>query len=465
MFHDEATIGLAPPRKRRLAAPLLLFALWFVASPARAQQPLSLREAAKIALENHPSLRAAAAEQDVARARYEQARAGYFPRFSFEENFTRGNNPVYVFGTLLTQRRLTEHNFELATLNAPTPVDNFQSRFNVSVRLFDSWRTERANQQAQLGTRLADASAERTRQELLLRVVRAYYELVLASANIRVATDSVRTAQSNLERAQSLYDAGMITGADVLSARVHLSAMQQEEIRARNRAAVAVAAFDFELGVPEATAYALPETLPEPQSLTAALDELQQAALVERPEFQEMELQRAIAEKSSAIARSGFGPSLSLFGSWEADKPAFASSGGTNWLIGTKLELNLFNGGADRARLAEARARERQMEAFKALLASRIRLEVRQSYLELEAARQQVELTRTTADQAAESLRIIENRYEAGLTTITELLRAETDLHRARVSHLAARYEWQVTRAALERAVGRLRSGSAVFQP
>lgn len=448
-----------------MAVGWLFVILVMAVGPAWAQEPLSLSQAAKIALENNPSLRASAAEIDAARARHEQVRAGFLPRLWFEENFTRGNNPVYVFGTLLTQRKFTERNFELASLNAPTPVNNFQSRFNVSLRLFDSWRTERAHQQAKLSARLADAAAERTRQELLLRVVRAYYELNVARANVKVAADSVRTAQSNLERAQALYDAGMIVGADVLSARVHFSAMRQEELRARNRANVAAAALDFELGVPETTAYELPEVLPEPESLAAALEDLQQAALTERPEFQETELQRAIAQKGSEMARSSFGPSLSLYANWEADRVTFASSGGTNWFLGTKIELNLFNGGADRARLAEARARERQIEAMKALLASRIRLEVRQAYLDLDAARQQVELTRSTADQAAESLRIIENRYEAGLATMTDLLRAQTDWHRARVGHLAARYDWQITRALLERAVGRLRPGSPALLP
>lgn len=146
-------------RKRLLlAVAVVVFAVGLGRLPAFAQshEPLRLSQAVKIALENHPAMRASAAEVDAARARYEQVRAVFFPRLWLEESFTRGNNPVYVFGTLLTQNRFTARNFELSSLNRPAPLDNFQTRFNVSFRLFDSWRTELTSKQAKLATRLAD---------------------------------------------------------------------------------------------------------------------------------------------------------------------------------------------------------------------------------------------------------------------------------------------------------------------
>jgi len=83
-------------------------------------------------------------------------------------------------------------------------------------------------------------------------------------------------------------------------------------------------------------------------------------------------------------------------------------------------------------------------------------LEVRQAFLESRAGQQRVQVMRDSAAQAEESLRILRNRYEAGLATITDLLRAQVAALDARTAHLAALHDGQVARAQLERAAGRL---------
>ena len=65
---------------------------------------------------------------------------------------------------------------------------------------------------------------------------------------------------------------------------------------------------------------------------------------------------------------------------------------------------------------------------------------------------------------AEEGHRIIQNRYEAGLTTVTELLRSQTALLATRTRHLLALYEKRVAAAALEHAAGGLTPSSPSVQ-
>ena len=68
-----------------------------------AQDPLSLEQAATMALEQHPAVEASAAQVDAASARVRQAHSGYLPKVNYQESWSRSNNPVFVFSSLLTQ--------------------------------------------------------------------------------------------------------------------------------------------------------------------------------------------------------------------------------------------------------------------------------------------------------------------------------------------------------------------------
>ena len=111
----------------------------------------------------------------------------------------------------------------------------------------------------------------------------------------------------------------------------------------------------------------------------------------------------------------------------------------------------------EQARFAESRA-----EALRKRADSAIHLEVRKAYLDLRAAAQRVEVASAAAAEAEEAHRIIQNRHQAGLITVTELLRSEVALAAARTRRLAAVYDHRIAAAALEHAAGTLAADSAL---
>ncbi len=446
--------------------PILLLATFLLAGPLVAQEPLSLEQAVKIALERNPLLRAAVGEADAARARVDQARSAYLPRVDFSQGFTRGNNPVYVFGTLLTQRQFAAANFALPGLNAPGPLNNFQTRFDSQWMLYDFGRTrQRVRGVRQLST-AQDFNTEQERQDLILRVVRAYYGVIVARENLSAAREALRTAESNEQRVADLEKAGLVVTSDKLSAQVFVSQMKEREIRAANQLAVAHMALGHELGLG-------PVALKEPQDTLqapavpgiTAMEEWEKIALAERPALRAAEMQQQVAASGTKVAKAEFAPKLGAFADFERDAESLAGgASGTNWTAGARLEVNLFAGGADRARLDEARARERQAASQVEYFRSGVRLEVRQAFLEVSAAEQRATAARDAVEQAKESSRIIQNRYEAGLATMTDSLRAQTAQLEARTAYLSALHDWQVAQAQLERAAGKLTADSPLVR-
>lgn len=430
------------------------------AAPSSGSKPLTLQEAVRTALEKNPSVQAADAYAKAVEQGIRMARAGRYPRLDFSEGFTRGNNPVYVFGSLLTQRQFTAQNFDLATLNAPTPLDNFRTAFTASVPLYDAGQTGRQTRSARLQAQGAAAARNRTRQQIIFDVVQAYLNQLLAREDVEVAQRSVDLTQADLARARSRQQQGLAVPSDVLSAQVQLAQSQEELLRAKNAVAVAQAALNVAMGLPEDAPTQAAGRLKEANFQPGTLAERQSRALALRPDYHQAELGKQRAENGLHMARAEFLPKLDLFSSWEVDNQTFAARGGNNWAMGATLKFNLFDGGANRARLAESKARERQAEAQLARMASAVRLQVREAYLNLETARQRVDVSRDAVLQAEESLRIIQNRYEAGLSTITDLLRAETSRATARKNNLNAVFDYRLGYAALELATGELAAES-----
>lgn len=433
-------------------------------SPPNAAGALTLAEAVALALKNNPAVQAADAYAEAVKHGITVAQAGRYPRVDFSESVTRGNNPVYVFGSLLTQGQFAAPNFALSYLNFPPPLDNFRTQFAAAMSVWDAGRTSRRVHDARLEAQGATKAGERTRQEIIFNVVQAYLNGLLARESERVAAASVEMTRSDLARAQAREEQGLAVPSDLLSAKVQLAQAQEDLLRAKNAVAVSDAALNVAMGVPEDSPVTFQSQLGEVMFEVGTLEERQQRALASRPDFQQAQIGEKRAANGQRMARAEFLPTLSIFGSWEQDNQTFLTRGNDNWIAGASLNFNLFDGGARRARLRESSARRRQAEAMRNQLASGIRLQVRQAYLNLTTARDRVEVSRESAAQAEESLRITQNRYEAGLATITDLLRTETARTAAQKNFLNALYDYRLSFAALELATGELDAASAAVR-
>jgi outer membrane protein len=428
--------------------------------------PLTLHDAANIALEKNPLRKAALADTHAASADMQTARSFLLPHVTFSETATRGNDPVYVFGSRLRQQRFTQVDFALNQLNTPLPYGNFTTRFGGTWNLFDSFASWHGINRAREMNIAASHQLERTDQEILFRVVQSYYGVLLATRQLEVAAHSETTAKSIMDRSQVRYDAGLVVESDLLSAKVRLASREQELIRTRNNLQLARAQLNTAMGVSVDTPYQPADALTERNLTVSSLQDLEQKALKTRPDLKRIEAQQSAQELSVAIAKSSFGPRLNAFAGWELDNPTFlAGGGGNNWLGGIELQIDLFQGGAKRAALSRERANAEKIVALKQAASDAVRLELRQAYYDQDASRQQVEVARAAITQAQESLRIDQDRYDGGLLTITDLLGAEDAARRTQADYWQAIYQFHISYANLELASGTLNLQSPVVMP
>lgn len=438
--------------------------VWLYALPVWSQAPLTLQDAVRTALRQHPSIQATSAQVEAAQARIEQARSGYLPKVNYQESFARSNNPVFVFSTLLTQRQFTIENFEIGRLNRPDFLNNFQSLVAVEQTVFDAGQTRSQTRAAELGKSLAAEQQRAAEMNVIAGVVRAYYGAVLASESLKVAEEAVRSAEADLKRAEAIRAAGMATDADVLSIRVHLAAMREQQIRRSYDVDVARAALNEALGLPLDTRHDLATPLEALKPPADPLEEYEKRATRFRPELRQAEHYTQLAETRAQAARAGYWPQVSLRGAFEADRQRFIDRGGANWFFGATLRWNLFNGWATQAGVAEAAHALRSAQAERERAGAGVRLQVRKALADLKAADERIGVAAAAVAQAEESLRITKNRYEAGLATVTDLLRNETAAMEAKLRHLAAIHDQRIAAAMLELAAGSLSADSDVLK-
>ena len=137
----------------------------------RAQELLTLRQAIQIALKQSPDVDAARAGFNDAKANASLARTQYLPQVNFTEDMSRGDDPVYVFGTRLRQESFTQADFALDALNKPEPIGNFATRISGGWLLFDSFRTQKSVHAADLIRKSSASSAEAVDQKVVFDVV------------------------------------------------------------------------------------------------------------------------------------------------------------------------------------------------------------------------------------------------------------------------------------------------------
>jgi len=442
--------------------------LFSVAASAQQQEPspLTLHDAVTIALEKNPLRKTAIADTKAASAGVREARSFLMPHVSFSETATRGDDPVYVFGSKLRQERFTAADFALNKLNTPLPFGNFTTRFGGTWNILDSFASWHGISQAKQMNQAAAHYLDRTDQEIVFRVVSSYYGVLLATKQLEVAEQSAKTAQSIMERSQARFDSGVVVESDLLTAKVRLAARQQEVIRARNDLQVSRAELATAMGLPVDSPAQLSEGLAERALPVPVLQEIERRALTNRPDLQRIASEEAAQRHSVSIAKSSFGPRVNAFAGWETDNPTFAAGGGgNNWLGGIEVQFDIFQGGAKRAELSRQRALEEKIGAMKQAASDAVRLEVRRAYYETDANRQQIEVARTAIAQAKESLRMNQDRYDSGLTTITDLLGAEEAARRSQTDYWEAVYHFHTSYANLELASGNLNAQSPVVTP
>jgi outer membrane protein TolC len=424
--------------KRLSAITLLIFCcIWSSGAGAQTTE-MTLRQAIDRALGQNPEAAVAGADEKAASASARLARTYLLPQLSFTQEISRGDDPVYAFGMRLRQRQFAQADFALNDLNRPQPMGNFAARFSGSWMAFDSFKTQKAIRGSDLMKKSAASNTQAVNQKIVLDVVQAYESVLYAEREIGVAQHEQETAAALLRAVQDHVKAGLAVDSDRMSAEVNVAARQQDLIAAQGELELAWAQLREAMGDTELKTPAL-RPIEEHIFPHQALEEELATAARMRPDLAAMGAVQSAQAQAVGAAKSSFGPQVSAYGNWEEDRASITASGGNNWVAGVQIQIDILPLGK-RAELARVMAAKQRIDAQLAAYRQGVRLAVSQAHIQRQTAELSMKTARAAMDQSAESLRILHNRYMAGLATITDLLRGEDAERQSQANYWHAVY-------------------------
>ena len=306
------------------------------------------------------------------------------------------------------------------------------------------------------------AQYQTTVADTLLLVRTAYYDVLLANQQIVVNEASVNLLQKELDDQQRRFDAGTVPHFNVLRAEVAVANAKPALIHARSQYRIAKNVLVNLLGynLPRAVLEDIPMTLMDnfdvaPWNL--ALPDAIQEALERRTELQDLRQQINLQELNVVNAKAGYKPTVSAFAGYNWMNNAFStdlSDELDGWNVGGQLSWNIFDGALTAGKVKQAKALYHKSETELVDRSRQVELNVRTSYSDFIEAREVLDSQSKVQEQAEESLREANARFNAGTGTQLDVLDAETSLTQARTTLVQAQHDYATARARLERAIG-----------
>jgi outer membrane protein len=405
-------------------------------------EPWTLERALEYALTHNPDTQLARQRVAAAQAGLEQANAAFWPRLQFQSSYTRTDNPMMVFGSILNQRAYPSAGINF---NDVPDVDDLNARGLATVPLYAGGKNKAGRETAKANTEAARQDSEAVRNALGFEVSRSFYSVLKSRQFIKAAEAAVNSFESNLNIAKKRLDGGTLLKTDVLDIEVRLAQAREDLVRARNANALAGRSLRNLLGIEEGE-FVVADTAP---TVTAPDSD----DFSPRAELAAARQRERAAQEQVRGAKSGYIPRVSAFGSLDYDYGWKYENGGGSYTAGALLQWDLWDGKLIRAKVSEAKANLESAREEQRKLRLALDLEVEQARLELKSANERLIVTKQAVSQASESADLTRVRFQQGAAISTQLMDAETALLSARVRRAEAEADQQIAVAALRKAL------------
>ena len=397
---------------------------------------MTLDKCIELALGNNPQINAAFHDILASDARIKQVWSNYFPQLSWQTGYTRIKQ-LQLSDAL--GRNLTFNYYILGQVTLQQMLYDFgvtQNQATIKRLDYEAYKTT-------LGA---------TINEVIYQTKDAYYNLLYAFENKRVAEDPVNKFEMFYNQAKAFYEIGMNPKVDVTIAEVNLSNAKLQLIQADNAVNLAVARLNNVMGVPFIDKYNVQERL-KYQPVDITFNKSIEIARDARPELKLAELKVESANQTLKLVKKSYFPTLSVEGQLQIGGKSWTNNYGYN--LGGYLNFPTINGMLIKNEIKEARYLYDKEIANAKNTQNQIYLEIQNAYLLLEEKKNQMPVAMLGVKQAKENYELSYGRYRVGEANPTELKDAQINYQQAQLSYYNALYQYNSAKASLEKAIGK----------
>ena len=397
---------------------------------------MTLDKCIELALGNNPQINAAFHDILASDARIKQVWANYFPQLSWQTGYTK-----------IKQLQLSDALGRNLTFNY-----YILGQVTLQQMLYDFGVTQNQATIKRLDYEAYKTTLSATINDVIYQTKDAYFNLLFAFENRRVAEDTVKKFEMFYNQAKAFYEIGMNPKVDVTIAEVNLSNAKLQLIQADNAVNLAVAQLNNVMGVPFIDKYNVQERL-KYQPVDVTFNKSVEIARDARPELKLAELKVESANQTMKLVKKSYFPTLSVEGQYQRGGKSWNSNYGYN--IGGYLNFPTINGMLIKNEIKEARYLYDKEIANAKNTQNSIYLEIQNAYLTLEEKKNQMPVAILGVKQAKENYELSYGRYRVGEASPTELKDAQINYQQAQLTYYNALYQYNSSKAALEKAIGK----------
>jgi outer membrane protein len=422
---------------------VFLATLMLLARPVAAQtapQTLTLADAEKIALANHPQIQTAQDRASAAKQQVREVRSNYYP---------------LAYGSLTGAEALANSRIAAGGLNNPIIFDRYSNGVTVGQLVTDFGRTHELVKSSDLHAQAQQEAVVTSRADVLLEVDRAYFAVQKAQAVLQVAQETVNARQLVADQISTMARNQLKSDLDVSFANVDLSQAQLLLIQAQNDLQASFAELSTALGYADQRTFSLAET-PLPSAPPTDLPSLIQQAMQSRPELIGQRLDVNSAQSYATAERDLNFPTISAVGAAGLTPYRQVGIEDRYAAVGFNVNVPIFNGRLYGALRSEANFRaQAEQQRFRDLQDQIVR-DVRTAWLNANSGFQRLSVTDQLLTQSMQELNLAQARYNLGLSSIVELSQAQLNLTQAQIAEASAKYDYQAESSALNYQLGNL---------
>jgi len=410
---------------------------------------LTLEESIRLALSQNPYHLATEERVEAAKSKLREAASNFLPSLNAQGLHT-----------------LDEKVFEL---EFPSPIPgeppqkvsidftrDYQFSLSLTLPLFTSGRLTSGFKQAKYNLMSTEELVRQSRHITVFNTKKAFHGYLLAKNFVKVAEEAVQVAEKHFKNVKSLYEVGMASKFDLLRSEVQLANLKPQMIRARNNLKIGELSLKTLLGLDLSQPVEFKGELTY-EPFEPDLEECLTTALLNRPEISQLRYHKKMAGEALKLARASYLPTIAVSGTYNfwADQLNFREDTWQSYYaVNLVFTIPLFNGFAGSARVAQSKAMIRELELTKRGLEDIVKFEVRQSILKLKEARESLLSQEKNVEQAQESLRIAELNFAEGMATTLDVSSSQAALTQAKTYYSQALYDYVVSLAELDKAMG-----------
>jgi outer membrane protein len=412
-------------------------------SPSPTGKLLTIEDAVRIGLENHPRIKSSGERVSSQEAVLGQQMSAYYPTISMSNQYR-------------TSQSSTNGGNDHA-------ADTFSSQASFNMTLYNFGKREGNVQAARETLDATKQDSETTNQDIILAIKQAYYVYLGAQALVNVRKDTVRSRELLVRQARGFYEVGTRARIDVARAEANLYTAQADLIAAENGVKIAWVTLRNAMGSPRLPEQPVAEDSPE-ITFSMNLAGARNVAFDARTELKSFDAQRRASDQLIATARRGHLPDIIFDASYGRRHVSDQSGLNTfplqpTWSVQLSLNIPIFDGFRTTNRVEETLHNYYNVKAQEEDRRQQIALEVEQSYLRVVETQERIKATESAAKAAKENLDLAQGRYQVGVGSIIEVTDAETLYTDAQTTYIRTIYDYKIADAQLARAMGDTRVG------